>query len=204
MSPKGQELSDSAEQLTEPPLPPRHYAPAAPTWGKRLAWIAFAVFLLTVNFLWVWTCSSRASRRLQRQMKAEAHQMIAAIREAEEAHLREASGYLSSSERDEDDFYPPPLAEPTPQSFTPKRDHQRRWGALGVKPPSDKLYCGYVVISGPAGNLTAAGRRGRALLGAPAPDRPWYYIRAHCSVGGGTRLLFETTSLSKKIVEEKN
>ncbi len=203
MSTEGQDLPDTAERSTDPPTPARVYDPAAPTWGKRLGWIAFALFLLAANFLWVWTCSSQASERLQRKMKAEAFQMIAAIREAEEAHRKEASSYLSSSE-DENDFYPPPVNEPTAQGFTPKRDKQQLWTRLEVKPPSEKLYCGYVVISGPAGSLMAAGPRGRALLGNPAPSKPWYYIRAHCSFGGGRRLLFETTSLSGKIVEGKN
>ena len=127
--------------------------------------------------------------------KSEVFSMIAAIKSAQEAYKAERSHYVSTG-TSEQDYYPQLGSnEPTLKVWNPASDGRAAWRDLSVSVPKDKLYCGYVVISGVAGSLQGAGPRGQTLFDNKAPNRPWYYIRAECDFDGKGKpnATFETT-----------
>ncbi len=139
-----------------------------------------------------------AWRRYARKAKtSEVYAMIAAIKQAEESYKAETGSYLSTGAT-ENDFYPvlgSKGTEPTLKPFDVNNAPDSRWKDLNVSAPSKNLYCGYVVIAGPAGAWGSAGARGQTLFGGKLPTTPWYYIRATCDLDGksGTNSFYETT-----------
>ena len=110
--------------------------------------------------------------------------MIAEIKTKEEAYRAENGAYLATTATNENDFFPALVAgsEPKPKAIA---GAPASWAALGLAPQRSQLYCGYVVLAGPAGSFTGpsgsvAGSEGQALFLGTAPTVPWYYIRATC------------------------
>ena len=134
-------------------------------------------------------------RYVKQANTSEVYAMISSIRQAEETYRAENGAYLSTGVN-EDDFYPvlgSQGQEPVKKLFKPST--KPLWQPLGVKAPGKYLYCGYVVIAGPPGDLSAAGPRGRTLFGNQPPGVIWYYVRATCDQDGDAakNSYFETT-----------
>jgi prepilin-type N-terminal cleavage/methylation domain-containing protein len=136
-------------------------------------------------------------RYVRKAAKSEVMSMLGEMRAKEEAYIVENGTYLSTSTaNDETAVYPALLgaAEFTlkPWTTTPPAP----WLQLGVNPPRQQLYCGYVAIAGGA-NTNPIGAAGGAIFGSIARvgvggtmPQPWFYARACCDFetprGGAT------------------
>jgi len=134
--------------------------------------------------------------------------LIAEIKTKEEAYRAENGAYLSTTNVGEDDFFPAliPGSEPKPKLLgTPPAG----WTAVGIAPQRSQLYCGYVVVAGPANSFTgptaSAGTEGQALFGGTAPTVPWFYIRATCDNDNNNTLNATwITAFNRTTVIDKN
>jgi prepilin-type N-terminal cleavage/methylation domain-containing protein len=134
-------------------------------------------------------------RYMRQAYTSEVYSMVAAIKAAEDNYKAETGQYLSTG-TDEEDFYPAlNSAGVEPKKKTIDLNSKTEWRNLGISPPSNHLYCGYVAIAGPANDLSNAGARGVTLFGANTPKVAWYYIRATCDLDGNSakNSFYETT-----------
>jgi prepilin-type N-terminal cleavage/methylation domain-containing protein len=128
--------------------------------------------------------------------KAEAISMIGELKAKEEAFRAENAMYLPTDTA-ETNLYPAlgSCTEPCAKSLPLRNTWSGagaplvNWNSLGVNPSRAQLYCGYVVIAGPAGSWTSttptstAGPIGQGAVGGTAgtpPTTPWYYVMAVC------------------------
>lgn len=195
-------MSDSDTQRTDatPKKAPKPYPRTV--WGLLL-WFGIALALIGYVSYRVYEASQRFKKASGPTTKREAHTTLGKLRAAEAAYRADHGVYLATTSHGEKDFYPAPGPEPQRRKFQPHKDGRPGWTRLAAAMPRGLMYCGYVVVAGPAGSLAKAGPRGRALLGNRPPATPWYYILTECIQGEGKVLRFATTSTSDKITLQK-
>ena len=130
---------------------------------------------------------------VRRAVVSEAVAMLGEIRAKQEAYLAEAGTYLSTAAGDETAIFP---------SLTPQGHVLKPWGThttdswamLGINPPRQQLYCGYVAVAGavnpgpPIHFGNPVGGAGVDIM-APVPRdaggniaSAWFYARACCDL----------------------
>jgi prepilin-type N-terminal cleavage/methylation domain-containing protein len=128
-------------------------------------------------------------RYIRKAVRSEVIGMLGEMRAKEEAYQVENGSYLSTNTANDESLVYPALLGATELRVKPWAGAPAQWTQLGVNPPRQQLYCGYVAIAGPANDWTNAGVAGKALLGT-VPRVPWYYARACCDLdqprGGAT------------------
>jgi prepilin-type N-terminal cleavage/methylation domain-containing protein len=147
--------------------------------------------------------------------KAEAISMLGELRAKEEAYLTENGRYMSTaSDRDvnllngsEDKIYPLLLGSPNEFALKPWAPAATTgWKQMGINPPRQQVYCGYVAIAG-AANSNPTGAAGTDILSQVPKNgaggtiaTPWFYARACCdfnvSAASTTNCPATTTVLS--------
>ena len=170
------------------------------TVGGFFVWIGVAVLFSGLVALDVYRKARRFKGKSHQWAVTEARATIPKLRARQETYRAKHGTYLSTTSKGEDDFYPAPGPEPQRRPFQPSIDERPAWAKLSPAMPKKVMWCGYVIVAGPAGSLAKAGPRGKALFANRPPPDPWYYIRARCIQGAGKVLLFESTSTSKQIV----
>jgi len=196
MSDTNDQRDGSERSETSPPPYPR-------TVGGVVVWIGVAVALLGYVGFSVYRKAKRFEGVARRGAEREARVTIARLRAAQTTYRSEHGVYLATTSRGENDFYPAPAPEPKRRRFQPRIDRRPGWAVLAPAMPRERLYCGYVIVAGPAGSLARAGPHGRGLFANRPPSTPWYYIRARCIQGAGRVLVFESTSASERIVLQR-
>ncbi len=176
--------------------------PAYPrSWVGWVVWIGFATALMLYVSLWsVYRSAKRFKIESRKTAVTEARTTIAKLHKAQEAYRAKHGVYLATTLKGEGDFYPAPDPEPRRRRFLPRTDGRTAWAQLRSAMPKVRMYCGYVIVAGPAGSLAKAGPRGKALFDNRPPKAPWFYVRAECIQGEGKILHFESSSASKKIL----
>lgn len=131
---------------------------------------------------------------VRRAVQTEAIAMLGEIRAKQEAYLAEAGTYLSTAA--DETTVTPAMAGYTLRAWgnhaTPTPD---AWGMLGVNPPRQQLYCGYVAmagvfLAGPPNSFgtPAGGTDGAEVMNLIPRDAdgnipsPWFYARACCDI----------------------
>jgi prepilin-type N-terminal cleavage/methylation domain-containing protein len=135
---------------------------------------------------------------------AEVNAMIGEFRVKEEAYKAEAGVYLATTTVGETDYWPVLQAsgEPKLKFYTPA---PASWTTLGLQPPRQQMYCGYVVVAGPGGAWPAtAGTLGKALWNNAAPALPFFYVNASCDNDGNPAVnsTFTAGSVSTVVVSK--
>jgi prepilin-type N-terminal cleavage/methylation domain-containing protein len=141
-----------------------------------------------------------------RARTTEVHAMFAEIRAKEESYRAEFSSYYSLS-GSETDLYPvlgSAGTEPRAKTWV----SPAAWTFMGVRPPSQQIYCGYAVVQAPANSWGATGTYMRSFVGT-VPGVNWWAAVAMCdndSIGGtlydGNNARFTTSSLTTTVREE--
>jgi len=165
--------------------------------------VGLAVLLLSLVNLDVYRKGKRFKIKSRQWAQQEARTTIAKLRVQQEAYRAEHGVYLGTTTEGEDDLYPAPGSEPQRRRFQPRIDHRAAWAILAPAMPKTQMWCGYVIVAGPAGSLAPAGPRGKSLFANRAPSVPWYYIRAQCIQGEGKVLVYETTSASDQLISRE-
>lgn len=193
-------MSGTTTQRSDPDKRKTPLPPYPRTIGGLVFWIGIAAAMLgTISFS-IHRSGQRFKRESLRWAEQEARATIAKLHVAEAAYRGKHGVYLATTSRGEDDLYPAPGPEPRRRLFQPLVDGRQAWTLLMSAMPRKRLFCGYVIVAGPAGNLANAGPRGKALFANRPPSQPWYYIRARCIHRRDKILNFESTSESDRIV----
>ncbi len=119
------------------------------------------------------------TRTTRKAKGAEVNAVFAELRQRqEEYHL--ANGVYFSTGTGETDIYPAAPGRTAQVATTPPAS----WTSLKVRLTNEKLFCGYVVIAGAAGNATGLGTKAAEFGLVNAPTTDWYYLLAHCDLDG--------------------
>ena len=135
------------------------------------------------------------------KMEAEVGSVFAEIRTKLEGYKVEYGTYISSG-ADETAYAPTGTLGSTKRSWPVTLPS----GLVAIKfvPPDTKVYCGYVVIAGPAGGGTV-GPLGASFGMAASPVANWYYILAQCNVdGSAAKDGFAFTSSVNSAIQYRN
>lgn len=119
-----------------------------------------------------------AYRKYTAKAKAsEVNYMFGLFKTAEEAYAMERGAYLSTG--DESDKRPvgAPAGHGDPTNIS---GGIAEWAPLKLQIGKAELYCAYVVVAGPGGDLSAAGPIGADMYSGGAPPKNWYYMVAEC------------------------
>jgi prepilin-type N-terminal cleavage/methylation domain-containing protein len=120
-------------------------------------------------------------RQTRKSRATEVQAVFAELRNREEQYHLENGVYFSTGAT-EGDVFP---AAPGPHSQDFSIDTQPAdWQPLRVKPPMQRVYCGYVVIAGRGGDDSNLGAKAADFGFAAAPATDWYYLLAHCDLDG--------------------
>lgn len=159
-------------------------------------------------------------RHLHKARASEVPAMFAEMKLHEQQFHLENNEYLSTG-ADDADFYPASPGEdaqtfdrnssPVPPGAQGTTYPGPSWVTLKLSPKKDSLYCGYVAISGTAGDDSTAGPTATAApfnLGSaslPIPDADWFYVMAECDFDGdGTySTYFNLSDTDKRIVQNE-
>jgi prepilin-type N-terminal cleavage/methylation domain-containing protein len=119
---------------------------------------------------------------------AEANDMLASIRTAEESFLAENGSYINVSKALEPpNMYPQPspVGTITTQWGGPCNSCTGSWTNINVAPNAPVLF-GYAVIAGPAGGgtLPAISWNGQPVSLTALQAQPWYVAEAYCDLDG--------------------
>jgi len=192
-------MSDTSPQRKAPEHGNKDIPPYPRTVGGLILWVVIAAAMLgTISFS-IYRSGQRFKMDSRRWATQEARTTIVRLHAAEEAYRSRHGVYLATTTRGEDDLYPAPGPEPRRRPFQPLVDELPAWSILMPAMPLKRHYCGYVIVTGPAGSLANAGPRGKKLFAKGAPSKPWYYIRARCIQRRDKILIFESTSESDRI-----
>jgi hypothetical protein len=192
-------MSDTSVQPGAPDKGRKDLPPFPRTAGGVVLWVFIAAAMLgTISFS-ICRSGQRFKGDSRRWAEQEARTTIAKLHLAEEAYRSRHGVYLATTTRGEGDLYPAPGPEPRRRFFQPMLDDHVGWSVLTPAMPEKRLFCGYVVVAGPAGSLANAGPRGKKLFDNRPPPKPWYYIRAQCIQRRDKILIFESTSKSDRI-----
>jgi prepilin-type N-terminal cleavage/methylation domain-containing protein len=132
---------------------------------------------------------------------AEVYAMMGELRSKEEAYRAENSTYIGDTV-DENNLFPALLAAGEPAAKVWTTSTPAYWTTLGINPSKAQLYCGYVVIAGPAGGWNNAGTNGKNIFNNVAPTIPWWYVNAACDNDGqgAPNATFTTSSATTSVV----
>ncbi len=192
-------MSDTSPQRSKPDPDPKVIAPYPRTVGGLILWVGIAAAMLgTISFS-IHRSGQRFKKESRQWAEQEARATIAKLHLAEAADRSQHGVYLATTSRGEDDLYPARGPEPRRRRFQPLVDELPAWTVLMPAMPLKRLFCGYVIVTGPAGSLANAGPRGKVLFANGPPSKPWYYIRARCIQNRDKILIFESTSESDRI-----
>jgi len=192
-------MTDTSTKPKVPSKDSKDLPPYPRTAGGVVVWIVIAAAMLGAISLSIYRSGQLFKGDAHRWAEKEARTTIAKLRLAEEAYRSKHGVYLATTSRDENDLYPARGPEPHRRFFQPMLDDRVGWTVLTGAMPEKRLFCGYVIVTGPAGSLAKAGPRGKALFGNRPPSKPWYYIRARCIQRRDKILIFESTSESDRI-----
>lgn len=148
------------------------------------------------------------TRHVARAKASEVPAMFAEMKIREQQFHLENEEYLSTGATD-DDYFPSASAPgKNPQTYdigassAPPSPQDAKypgpsWRSLRMQPDKTELYCVYVAIAGPGGDLDPAGPK---ATGAPfnlttAPATNWFYLMAECDFDGdGTPAIYYALS----------
>ncbi|MBU1240088.1 prepilin-type N-terminal cleavage/methylation domain-containing protein [Myxococcota bacterium] len=141
------------------------------------------------------------SRQQQKAKTSEVPGMFAAIKQSQHAYKAEYGRFLSTG-TSESDVYPALLGSGEPKKKKWEPGTSTNWYQLGVQPPDYYVYCGYVTLSGSAGDVPS-GVNGVKSFRNQTPQKPWFYIMAHCDLDGNSAVntMFVTSSERTDVIE---
>lgn len=137
------------------------------------------------------------TRHVARAKASEVPAMFAEMKIREQQYHLENETYLSTGATDNDYFPTATAPGKNPQTYDITASPGDSWKTLRMSPDKTQLYCVYVAIAGPGGDLDPAGPKATAapfnLTTAPATN--WYYLMAECDFDGdGTPAIYYTLS----------
>ena len=126
--------------------------------------------------------------------EGEVSALFAELRVREEAYHLENGAYLSTGATESDLW--PATPSKTARSIYPL---PATWTSLKVIPPSQNIYCSYVVRAGAPGG--AAGATATGTFGFVVPNQNWFYVLARCNMDGNSATdgYFFTSSVDTSI-----